>query len=99
MLHQAPLIHSVLTAIERAHSTLHYSERESCTGRMTTAAGARRLIDVVPRWGLALLIATIPAGTYGWMLYTRPNIYTQVAEEVKRQEEAEKQRLAGTSRL
>ncbi len=41
-------------------------------------------------WAMAILIAAVPVGTYSWMLYTRPNIYEQIAEEIKRQEEAER---------
>lgn len=41
-----------------------------------------------------MALTVIPAGTYGWILYTRPNIYEQIAQEVKRQEEADKERRA-----
>jgi hypothetical protein len=38
---------------------------------------------------MALAVAAIPVGTYAWMLYSRPNIYEQIAEEIKRQEAQE----------
>lgn len=48
----------------------------------------------LPPWALGSLIAAIPAGTYAWMLYTRPNVYEQIAEEIRKQEEAEKARTS-----
>ena len=51
----------------------------------------------VKPWAMAVLIAAVPVGTYSWMLYTRPNIYEQIAEEIKRQEEADRLATGKTS--
>ena len=50
-----------------------------------SATGVKRL----PPWAVAGLLLAIPVGTYSWMLYTRPNIYEEIANEIKRQEAAE----------
>lgn len=44
----------------------------------------------LPRWGVFGLVAAVPIASYSWILYTRPNVYEQLVEEIKRQEEAEK---------
>ena len=49
----------------------------------------------IPLWVTGLVFASVPVGTYTWVLITRPNIYQQIEEEVKRQADAEKaKRLA-----
>jgi hypothetical protein len=48
-----------------------------------------------PPAAVGLALFTIPAGTYAWMLWTRPNIYEQIADEIRRQDELEKARTAG----
>eukprot|EP00199_Chlamydomonas_sp_CCMP681_P007990 CAMPEP_0119108090 /NCGR_PEP_ID=MMETSP1180-20130426/13463_1 /TAXON_ID=3052 ORGANISM="Chlamydomonas cf sp, Strain CCMP681" /NCGR_SAMPLE_ID=MMETSP1180 /ASSEMBLY_ACC=CAM_ASM_000741 /LENGTH=65 /DNA_ID=CAMNT_0007093673 /DNA_START=106 /DNA_END=303 /DNA_ORIENTATION=- len=53
----------------------------------------------VPPWAFALFVGAIPVGTYSWMLYTRPNIYEQIVEEIKKQENAEKNRTAAAAGL
>jgi hypothetical protein len=53
----------------------------------------------IPPWLLGLGIAAIPAGTYAWMLYTRPDIYSQIAEEIKRQEEQESLRTGAAGAM
>eukprot|EP00197_Chlamydomonas_leiostraca_P012138 CAMPEP_0202864330 /NCGR_PEP_ID=MMETSP1391-20130828/4614_1 /ASSEMBLY_ACC=CAM_ASM_000867 /TAXON_ID=1034604 /ORGANISM="Chlamydomonas leiostraca, Strain SAG 11-49" /LENGTH=92 /DNA_ID=CAMNT_0049544065 /DNA_START=117 /DNA_END=394 /DNA_ORIENTATION=+ len=48
----------------------------------------------IPPWAMFTGLFMIPAGTYAWMLYTRPNVYEQIADEIRRQEEAERIRQA-----
>ncbi len=61
--------------------------------RITVAVHVHWTIMPAPRrlppWAMALAVAAIPVGTYAWMLYSRPNIYEQIAEEIKRQEAQE----------
>ncbi|KAG1666966.1 hypothetical protein FOA52_004249 [Chlamydomonas sp. UWO 241] len=57
-------------------------------GTMARMPGVKSL----PPWAIGLVFACIPVGTYTWMITTRPDVYSQVAEEIRRQEEAEKVR-------
>lgn len=43
----------------------------------------------LPIWAIGLIVTTVPLGTYGWVIITRPNIYEQIADEVKKQEAAD----------
>ena len=44
----------------------------------------------LPRWAVGLMVMSVPVATYSWILYTRPNVYEQLMDEIRRQEEAEK---------
>ncbi|PNH10772.1 hypothetical protein TSOC_002454 [Tetrabaena socialis] len=44
----------------------------------------------LPRWAVGLFFLSIPVATYTWIITTRPNIYEQITEEIKRQEERDK---------
>lgn len=44
----------------------------------------------LPRWVVGLVVMSVPIASYSWILYTRPNVYEQLVEEIKRQEEADK---------
>lgn len=46
----------------------------------------------LPRWAVFAMVTAVPVASYSWILYTRPNVYEQLVEEIKRQEEAEKSR-------
>lgn len=49
-----------------------------------------KIFRKMPLWVTGIVCASIPVGTYSWIVVTRPNIYAQLAEEIKRQEEADK---------
>lgn len=44
------------------------------------------------------VFAAIPLGTYAYILYTRPNIYQQIEEEIKRQEAADAAKRLGAAK-
>ncbi|KXZ45025.1 hypothetical protein GPECTOR_59g633 [Gonium pectorale] len=44
----------------------------------------------LPRWAVFLGVASIPVATYSWILMARPNLYEQIQDEIKRQEERDR---------
>ena len=46
--------------------------------RSTASTEEMAVVLKVPRWAIASALFLVPAATYTWMLWTRPNIYEQV---------------------
>lgn len=50
------------------------------------------MAPAIKPWLVGVVLGCIPIGTYSWVLYTRPNIYEQIAQEVAKQDEMERVR-------
>lgn len=51
---------------------------------------------VMPKWMVGWMIASIPIGSYSWMLYKQPDVRKQIESEIIRQQEREKSRKAAS---